>query len=157
MSRACAGFERHPESDALGRFLVERWGLPADCFNNHHFWHRPGSPAIWIAARDCSPPPALEPVVETVGMLALRHPPPGGKPTSVFLQRFGLLATRNVYRLSEVELARFIAGEPVAVEPVDAARGYCIVRTRDAVVGCGRIDDGQLWCELPKSWRRMLG
>ena len=82
----------------------------------------------------------------------MRKPPPKGKPTSVFLQRFGHTAFRNVYRLSESEAFRFLKRELLAVEPKDDARGYALVRTEDRVIGCGRIKGQTLHSEIPKHW-----
>ena len=82
----------------------------------------------------------------------MRKPPPKGKPTSVFLQRFGGGATKNVYTLSPEDAERFLRREPVNIEPVDDRRSYCLARTPDFILGCGRIEENRLISEVPRSW-----
>lgn len=153
MSRVFAAFEPHPEATSILEWFEWRFGLSADVFADHRLWHRPGSPAIWIAAVDCAPPPGFDGIVQAVGMIALRDPPPRGKPSSVFLSRFGARATRNVYDLDPGDAQRFLAGEPLAITPRDEARGYCVVRGAGRVLGCGRISGETLYSEIPRSWR----
>lgn len=154
MSPASVAFEPYPEAGALLEWLDRRFGLGPPTFAGHRFWHRPGAPAIWIADAACAPPAG--PAVEALGMLVMRQPPPAGKPTSVFLQRFAAGATRNVYDLDDEQAARFLRGESQPVTPVDEGRGYCVVRWGGRVLGCGQAADGRLRCALPRSWLEML-
>jgi hypothetical protein len=151
--RVSAEFELYPEAEALLAWLERKFGLPPATFAAHRFWHRPGHKAIWIAAADCVPPPGLR--VEALGMLVARDPPPRGKPTSVFLQRFAAGATRNAYDLDDADAARFLAGEPLPAKGDE--KGYCVVRWRGRVLGCGQAAEGQVRSTLPRAWLEAVG
>lgn len=157
MSRASAAFEPCPEAIAAPVLadLEARFGLGKAALSGHRLWHRPGSPALWIAAAGLTVPPA--PQVQGIGLCAYRDPPPRGKPTTVFLLRFGSAATRGVLDVSPAEAERF---GPGTTYPLDALapplRGYVIVRTGGPggrVLGRGYAADGRVLCEQKRSWR----
>lgn len=148
--RDSAVFELLLVQDLVPRWCADRFGIDPAVFAGHRFWRRAGTRVIRIAAARCEIPPGM--LVDTIGMQVMRKPPPGGKPTSVFLQRFGASAHRNTYVLDPERAARFLRREALAIEPVDAGHGYCVVRTTERVLGCGRVDDGVLYSEVPQSW-----
>lgn len=161
MSLDSAVFEPYPDAESVWSWFEQRYGIDPEVFAGQRLWHRPGAPALWIAGRGCLPPPGLR--VEAMGMMALRDPPPRGKPTSSFLLAFGHYATRNVYTLSPEVALDFLEDRPVSVAPIDDGHGYCVVRTDDLMVGCGRLtrevdEEGRkgLICEVPRSWRESL-
>ena len=47
---------------------------------------------------------------------------------SAFVQRFGHLATRNVYSLSEAQAQAYLRAEPVETAAVDDGRGWAVAR-----------------------------
>lgn len=143
-------YELHPDQALVPRYCAERFGIDPQIFADHAFWRPVGGRLIRIAARACRP--ADDFALDSIGMQVMRRPPPRGKPTSVFLQRFGATATRNVYRLDDAQTERFLRRQPVEVVPVDDGRGYVIVRGADGVLGCGRIDGQTLHSEVPKAW-----
>lgn len=147
---ATRDFEPLPDQQLVPRWCAERFGIDPVVFAGHVFWHRPGSRLIRIAAAECAPPPGVP--LDGIGLGVMRRPPPRGKPTSVFLQRFAAGATRNTYRLDEAQTARFLERQPVPIEPVDDAGGYCVVMGPDGVLGCGRVGDGLLFSEIPRAW-----
>jgi len=148
-----------PDSDAyepvsdqalVPRYCAERFGVDPAIFADHVFLRPVGGRLIRVVARSCVPPPGLG--LESIGMQVMRRPPPRGKPTSVFLQRFAGTATRNVYRLDDALTERFLRRQAVPIEPVDDARGYAVVFGPDGVLGCGRVDGAELRSEIPKAW-----
>ena len=147
---ASADFERLEDQALIPRWCDWQFGIPHGVFRDHVFWHRPGFRNIWVAHKDCRPGDLREP--HSIGLIATRRPPPRAKPTSIFLQRFAAEAAKNVYTLTEAESQDYLRRRTVRVEPVDDARGFCVVRTVDYVLGCGRIDGDQLHSEAPKSW-----
>lgn len=145
-----------PEPDVLAVFalLEGRFGLSREHLSAHRLWHRPGTPTLWVASADAEPPRG--PRVEAFGLVLMRDPPPGGKPTSVFVQRFGHWATRNVYTLSDAQAQAYLRGEPVAVDAVDDGRGWAVARWGHIVLGRGFWRDGWLESQLKKTWRADL-
>lgn len=148
--RASVAFEAYPDQAIVPNWCHHWLGMAPATFAQHVFVHRPGAPAIWIVASVADVP--RDPLPETAGLLVMRRAPPRGKPTSVFLQRFAGAATRNVYTLGSDDAARFLRRETLTVTPVDDGRGYCVVRTADFVLGCGRIEGETLLSEVPRSW-----
>ena len=148
--RASVAFEQYPDQAIIPNWCFFWLGIDRSVFAESVFVHRPGSPSIWVTSREARL--IAEPLPETVGLLVMRKPPPQGKPTSVFLQRFAAHATRNVYIVSPQEAARFLRREPLEVQPIDDQRGYCVVRTAEFVLGCGRIKGKTLVSEVPGSW-----
>lgn len=144
------GFEPLPDQDRIRAFFQWRYGIEPAVFAEHVFLGRPGARSVWIAARSCHAPATVEP--ESMGIQVMRKPPPRGKPSSVFLQRFAATACRNVYVLDAAGAARFLRREAQPIEPVDDGRGYCVVRTARRVLGCGRVDGRTLLSEIPKAW-----
>lgn len=143
-------YEPLPDQALIPRYCAARFGVDPAVFAEHVFWRPVGGRLIRIAARGCVPPPGLG--IDSLGMQVMRRPPPRGKPTSVFLQRFCGAATRNAYRIGPAETARFMRREPVPIAPVDDGRGYAIVFGPDGVLGCGRVDGDVLLSEIPKAW-----
>lgn len=148
--RVSAAFELLPDQGLVPRHCAERYGIDPDVFAGHRFWIRPGTRVIRIAAARCAVPDGVD--AETIGMQVMRKPPPRGKPTSVFLQRFGATAHRNTYTLDAACAERYLRREAQPIDPVDDAHGYCVVRTAERVLGCGRIKEGVLYSEIPRSW-----
>ena len=143
-------FEPLADQNLIPRWCENHFEIEMSVFANYRFWHRTRGKAIWVTPSSFLG--TVHPDVAAMGMLVMRKPPPQGKPTSVFLQRFGVHAQRNVYELSAAEALRFLNREALTVEPRDDARGYAVVKTADYVVGCGRIVGDQLHSEIPKHW-----
>ena len=143
-----------PEARAVYALLEGRFGLPRERLSAYRLWHRAGTPTVWIASVDAEPPRG--PRVEAFGLVLMRDPPPGGKPTSVFVQRFGHWATRNVYALSDAQAHAYLRGEPVEVAAVDDGRGWAVARWGSTVLGRGFWRDGVLESQLKKTWRADL-
>ena len=148
--RSTSHFERcPPEADAAVRaFLEGRFGLPASVLAHHTFWHRPGTPTLWLTTASASAPRGVR--VEAMGLPALRDPLPGGKPTGAFLRRFGHDCRWNICLLSEDDGDRHLSGQSVAAPPIDDGRGWCLVRTPTRILGRGFYDDGLVHSQIKK-------
>ena len=143
-------FEHHPESTAIRAWLDDRYRLAPEVLDAYALWHRVGRPAIWMARRGVVLP--VGPVVQAVGLMVMRKPPPSGKPTSVFLQRVGAHARRNAVDLEMDRVPDFLAGESLEVDAPEA-RGHVVVRCALGVLGCGWLEEGRrLVSQLPGSW-----
>lgn len=151
MSRASAAFEPLPAERAAAvlAWLAERYGFAPEVFAGHRFWHRPGSPALWLAAAGLEQPPGPQTVA--VGLCAFRDPPPRGKPSTVFLQRFGRHATRLACDVAPEVAARYLAGEDIDC-PDPALRGWAVVRSGGLVLGRGWAENGRIRNEIKRSW-----
>lgn len=143
-------FELMQEQALVPVWCANHFGIDPLSFDSYRFWQRVDGRSIWITPVSFTLPNGVD--LASVGMLVMRKPPPTGKPTSVFLQRFAKDATRNCYVLSEDQALAFLKREPMPITPIDDGRGYAVVRTMDRVIGCGRIRGRQLYSEIPKHW-----
>ncbi len=146
--RASAAFERSPRREALLDWLEGRFGMPREAFDEYVFWHRAGVRGTWLASAGAGPVQGFG--VDAVGVALTRDLPPRSKPSSVFLQKLGHLATRNVVLLSEADAERFLRREDLDCD--QALWGYVVVRTLATVLGCGQAREGRLESLIPRSW-----
>ncbi len=143
-------FEPYPDVERLLEWLEGRYGIESAVFDQYRFWHRPPSPAIWVAHVKCTPC-CLH--LESLGLTALRMPPPRGMLCNVFAQKFGAFATKHVVILTETQAARYLARETVLLEQdTSLTQGFVIVRRADRVLGCGKVTAHSLESELPRAW-----
>ncbi|WP_435345311.1 DUF7122 family protein [Haloarchaeobius sp. HRN-SO-5] len=133
---------------------VDRFGVPAGTFDRFTFWEK-GSGKVWIFAGDVPDPVS----VEGLGMTFLRTRQEHWKPTTDAVQRFGRLATKNVFELTPEQAERFVAGEDQEI-PYDGDWGY-VVAAHDIAgdvepIGVGLYVYGELRSMIPKGRRRTL-
>lgn len=132
----------------------ERFEIPRETFEAFSFWEK-GAGKIWVFAGESSSPTT----VEGLGMTFLRTRQEHWKPTTVAVQRFGHLATKNVVSLSPEEAQRFAAGEDQTVE-WDGDWGY-LIATREVAdervpLGVGLYLHGELRSVVPKGTQEDL-
>lgn len=148
-------FKMLDDQTLVPNWCLNHFEIEPDVFEGYIFWRRQSGQSVWITA------PGFEqvdhPNIAAMGMLVMRQLPPKGKPTSVFLQRFGQTASRNVYEIDEASVIPFLKREALQVDPVDDRKGYALVRTRNRVIGCGRLNGRVLVSEIPKHWLAELG
>ncbi len=148
--RFSAAFEPYAEAPALLEWLEARYGLAPELFSQHRFWVRPGAEPIWIASEAATPPGVL---VDAFGLKVLHRPPPGGKLTTSFIQRFGARASKQVVHLERLD--EVVASLPVDVDP--ALHGHTILMWAGVAIGSGVARAGVLTPELPKRLRSRIG
>lgn len=156
--------------------IEERFGIPPDVVAEHRLYvggqdrvflgvrHEDGG-TLGALVEDCDP---------DTGGLPLARPMGTVKPTTDALQVLGRHATRNVVRLGPDAARRYVAGEDVPADRLDAGgaregaadeageeatRGWVVVRYVDPAtgeafeLGCGFLRDGRLENVLPKGRR----
>ncbi len=126
-------------------YLEERFGIPQDTFENYFMLK--GVSNYWLFPETELLPKLQFFQIQTVGLLFLRKVSKYLKPTSVFLQRFGYLATKNIITLTQEELGilkekgKFFKELPI--EP-----GYVILKDKNWILGCGLYVNGKLISHL---------
>ena len=85
------------------------------------------------------------------------------KPTTVFLQRFGLLASKNIIHLEMDQVRMLCTNGEISIESLHAeessleAPGYVVIKTEGYVLGAGLLlEDSRLLCRFPKSMKQAL-
>ena len=72
------------------------------------------------------------------------------KPTTNFLQLFGIHITKNIVELSSEETIEYCAGKNLNPN-LNAEPGFVIVKHRDRILGCGHWNGTLLKNQIPKS------
>jgi NOL1/NOP2/fmu family ribosome biogenesis protein len=150
--------DREVEGRATRESVVDWWtdrfGIPAETFDDHTFWEK-GAGKIWIFAGDAPSPIAIE----GLGMTFLRTRQEHWKPTTDAVQRFGRLATENVFELTEEQAERFVDGQDQEI-PYDGDWGYVIAAHEIAgerePIGVGLYVYGELKSTVPKGRQRSV-
>jgi len=82
------------------------------------------------------------------------------KPTTVFIQRFGHLAAKNVLNLTMEDTIRFCKEGELVVDPASKGLelpGYVMVKVEGHFLGAGLLlEKNRLLCRLPKAIRQAL-
>jgi len=125
-----------------------RFGLNPKVFRNYRFWTKAEKGDVWIASAASTPLDVGK--LAAFGLLVMRRLPPRGKPTTIFLQRFGESANRNCIELGHGDLLTYMDRKAVSVTEDNVTRGSCIVKAQGRVIGCGRWEDGKLINQWPK-------
>jgi len=94
--------------------------------------------------------------VQQAGLPFIRKVAGHLKPTTVAVQRFGHLATRNVFDLED-DLRSFVEEGELEVELDNEEAGYIIVKSFSHIWGCGLfLPPGRLLCRFPKKIKSAL-
>ncbi|WP_257299062.1 hypothetical protein [Haloarchaeobius sp. FL176] len=140
--------------EAVVDWWENRFGIPAETFDDHTFWEK-GAGKIWIFAGDAPSPIAIE----GLGMTFLRTRQEHWKPTTDAVQRFGRLATKNVFELTDEQAERFVDGQDQEI-PYDGDWGYVIAAHEIAgdrePIGVGLYVYGELKSTVPKGRQRSV-
>jgi len=127
------------------RYLEERFGISASYFEKYDILR--GVSNFWLFPKTIYLETLKNLQIQTVGLLFLRRVSKYLKPTSVFLQRFGYLAKKNIVSLSEEII--LILKEKNKVEIIlDLEPGYVILKNNHWILGCGLYLPGKLFSYL---------
>jgi len=126
-------------------YLEERFGIPQNVFKNYEILR--GVSNFWLFPKTDYLDKLRGLDVQTVGLLFLRKVSKYLKPTSVFLQRFGHLATKNIVILSQEEISILKEKNKIEIE-LDLEPGYVILKDKHWILGCGLYLPGRLFSYL---------
>jgi NOL1/NOP2/fmu family ribosome biogenesis protein len=135
------------ERDRIFTYLEERFGIQADLFDNFLLY---GKKDIWyLLKKSIWLEQAAGFKAVSVGLKSFRRIGEYIKPTSRFMQMFGLNAQKSRYELSDQELQRIMADEPIDVEwPIDP--GYVILAHQSRIIGLGFLNQNRIQPQLPR-------
>jgi len=127
------------------QYLEDRFGIEAFHFENYEILR--GVSNFWLFPKTVYLEKLKNLQVQTVGLLFLRKVSKYLKPTSVFLQRFGYLAKKNIVSLPEEILSILKEKNKVEIElPLEP--GYIILKDKHWILGCGLYLPGKLFSYL---------
>jgi len=133
------------EREEVLKYLEERFGIEKTHFDNYEILR--GVSNFWLFPKT----PYLEKIkslqVQTVGLLFLRKVSIYLKPTSVFLQRFGHLAKKNILVLPDDVISALKEKNKVEIN-LDLEPGYVILKDKYWILGCGLYLPGKLFSYL---------
>lgn len=129
------------EREEVLKYLEERFGIEKTYFDNYEILR--GVSNFWLFPKT----PYLEKLkslqVQTVGLLFLRKVSIYLKPTSVFLQRFGHLAKKNILVLPDDVISVLKEKNKIEIN-LDLEPGYVILKDKYWILGCGLYLPGKL-------------
>lgn len=130
--------------EVLG-YLEERFGINAFYFEKYDILR--GVSNFWLFPKTIYLEILKNLQIQTVGLLFLRKVSKYLKPTSVFLQRFGYLAKKNIVSLSE-EIILILKEKNKVEITFDLEPGYVILKNNHWILGCGLYLPGKLFSYL---------
>lgn len=135
----------HEERREVLQYLEDRFGIEAFYFEDYEILK--GVSNFWLFPKTIYLEKLRNLQVQTVGLLFLRKVSKYLKPTSVFLQRFGYLAKKNIVCLSEEMLSILREKNKVEIE-LPLSPGYVILKNNHWILGCGLYLPGKLFSYL---------
>ena len=126
-------------------YLEERFGISASYFEKYDILR--GVSNFWLFPKTTYLEILKNLQIQTVGLLFLRKVSKYLKPTSVFLQRFGYLAKKNIVSLSE-EIILILKEKNKVEITLDLEPGYVILKNNHWILGCGLYLPGKLFSYL---------
>jgi NOL1/NOP2/fmu family ribosome biogenesis protein len=135
------------ERNPIFAYLEERFGLSAALFDDFLLfkkkdaWHLlRKSPWTEIAA---------EYKIFFIGLKSFHRIGGYIKPTTRFMQMFGSYAQKSRYELTEQELEKIMADEPLAVD-LQIDPGYVILAHKGRIIGLGFFTQNKILPKLPR-------
>ncbi|RPI74330.1 MAG: hypothetical protein EHM45_19270 [Desulfobacteraceae bacterium] len=127
--------------------MEERFGLPVKLFDDFLLVAKKDSWSLLKKSTWLEPAAGFKTV--SIGLKSFRRIGEYIKPTTRFMQVFGVQAQKSRYDLNESELARIMANEPIEVEwPIEP--GYVILAHQDHIIGLGFLKFNRIQPQLPR-------
>ena len=134
------------ETDRINLILeycMERFGINNKTFENYN-WYIGSKNRIYIGPEELE---RIKP--ESIGLCVFRLDKTP-KPTTNFLQLFGIHITKNIVEISSEETIEYCAGKNLSLN-LNTEPGFVIVKHRDRILGCGHWNGTLLKNQIPKS------
>jgi NOL1/NOP2/fmu family ribosome biogenesis protein len=146
-------FVSKAERDEILSYYRERFGIPDGVFTGFSFLKE--GKMIWVVSESKGLEDILAGLkIKSAGVPLLRLLD-RWKPTTVGLQVFGSLATKNVVDLDDRTFDLFLKDGAVRKD-FSADYGYVIVKWKNGVLGCGLYGKEGLKSQIPmEGWRQV--
>ena len=146
-------FVSKAERDEILSYYSERFGIPDEVFIGFSFLKE--GKMIWVVSESKGLENILARLkIKSAGIPLLRLLE-RWKPTTVGLQLFGGLATKNVVSLDDETLERFSKDGAVRKD-FSAEYGYVIVKWKNGILGCGLYGRDGLKSQIPMGgWQQV--
>lgn len=134
-------------------FLEERFGMDSHAFSGFGLITTPKGRVFMVT-------PGVYEFSETMNVASICLPfarlEGKIKPTSVMLQMFGHLATKNVIELDREDAINFAKGLDLSANRHECSDGYIILKYEGIPLGCGLLRGNEIKNMLPKAKRMTL-
>ena len=134
------------ETDRINLILeycMERFGINNKTLENYN-WYIGSKNRIYIGPEELE---RIKPESIGISVFRLDKTP---KPTTNFLQLFGIHITKNIVELNSEETIEYCAGKNLSPN-LNTEPGFVIVKHRDRILGCGHWNGMLLKNQIPKS------
>ena len=127
----------------IQEYCLERFGINQEKLENYR-WYRGSKNRIYIGPEELE---RIKP--ESIGLCVFRLDKTP-KPTTNFLQLFGIHITKNIVEISSEETIEYCAGKNLNLN-LNTEPGFVIVKHRDRILGCGHWNGNLIKNQIPKS------
>ena len=127
----------------IQEYCLERFGINQEKLENYR-WYRGSKNRIFIGPEELE---RIKP--ESIGLCVFRLDKTP-KPTTNFLQLFGIHITKNIVEISSEETIEYCAGKNLSLN-LNTELGFVIVKHRDRILGCGHWNGNLIKNQIPKS------
>ena len=135
------------DRDLLFSYLYERFGIPENLFEEYLLFRQKTG---WFLLHTSGHLADISRIkISKAGLRSFRKVGQFVKPTTRFIQSFGMFATKRVYRISSDNLLRLVNGEQIPVDQ-DYEKGYVILANHKThILGVGFFINGKIRSQLP--------
>ena len=127
----------------IQEYCLERFGINQEKLENYR-WYRGSKNRIYIGPEELE---RIKP--ESIGLCVFRLDKTP-KPTTNFLQLFGIHITKNIVEINSEETIEYCAGKNLSLN-LNTELGFVIVKHRDRILGCGHWNGNLIKNQIPKS------
>ena len=127
----------------IQEYCLERFGINQEKLENYR-WYRGSKNRIYIGPEELE---RIKP--ESIGLCVFRLDKTP-KPTTNFLQLFGIHITKNIVEISSEETIEYCAGKNLSLN-LNTEPGFVMVKHRDIILGCGHWNGNLIKNQIPKS------
>jgi hypothetical protein len=134
------------ETDRINLILeycMKRFGINNKILENYN-WYIGSKNRVYIGPKELE---RIKPESIGISVFRLDKTP---KPTTNFLQLFGIHLTKNIVELNSEETIEYCAGKNLSPN-LNTEPGFVIVKHRDRILGCGHWNGRLLKNQIPKS------
>ena len=133
----------------LIKYCVERFGMPKEVFEEYQLYEGSKNKVYLIKKLI-----KLRFIPESSGLCIFRFDKTP-KPTTNFLQLFGLKIKKNVLDISKTNLIKYCNGNDleINIKENNIKPGFIAIRYKKSVVGCAHWNKNIIKNQLPKSRR----
>lgn len=135
------------ELDELVQYMEDRFGLDPSFL--HHFSWEKSARDFWMMPKELLDFSPQDSFIEKRGLRAFNGDKKPPKPTTVFIQRFSRMFTKNVIDLTKEQFEIILDKKPIPGLGSDLDKGFVILKRHGFALGCGFVRGEDIESQIP--------